>query len=345
MKLNIFIAFILSGLASTIAASTEDFEQIFNPIISEPDLYPFETKGEFCGFKNSSGKVIVEPKRYLFCSEFSDGLASVVITDWQGYFLQGFIDSSGDVAIPLEHPVQYIKQLSHFHEGLVMVYKPKSGLGDEDYFKGKFGYMNKQRELVIPYKYDVAFPFNEGLAVVGNYKDKINREDLIFGVINNKGESIVPLKFESLYPYHGGVAVYGEKNHWNGDKIFGFIDRMGEPKIKARWSDARDFSQGLAAVNLGSIQDPKWGYIDMNGNYVVVPHFTEASPFSDGLAVVSVDKDDDRKYGYINRQGEIVIKPKFISAGMFKNGIAEVQVKRGGKPYFIDKTGNPLLEK
>ena len=53
-----------------------------------------------------------------------------------------------------------------FSEGLAAVQK-----------NGKWGYINEDGEVVIPFEYDIAFVFNEGLAVVGllesNYEQEV----------------------------------------------------------------------------------------------------------------------------------------------------------------------------
>jgi hypothetical protein len=63
-----------------------------------------------------------------------------------------------------------------------------------------------------------------------------------------------------------------------------------------KYEDARDFSEGLAAVRL----DRKWGYIDASGKVVIAPRFGDSSSFNGGVAVVN--NGDNR----INRSGEVI---------------------------------------
>lgn len=52
---------------------------------------------------------------------------------------------------------------------------------------GKYGFVNKKGEEVVPLKYDKVESFSEGMAKV--YKDGK------YGFINKNGEFIIPMKF------------------------------------------------------------------------------------------------------------------------------------------------------
>ena len=77
-------------------------------------------------------------------------------------------------------------------------------------------------------------------------------------------------------------------------KKFGYISEA-KVVIKPQFDDAKEFTEGLAAVKL----DKKWGYIDRTGRYVIKPRFDYACSFAEGLAAVKLDK----KWGYIDRTG------------------------------------------
>ena len=70
--------------------------------------------------------------------------------------------------------------------------------------KNKFGFINKKLEVVIPARYDHAFPFQNGHAVVCNGctsepfdKNCVHKEVTggKWGLINRKGEEVIPIKF------------------------------------------------------------------------------------------------------------------------------------------------------
>lgn len=235
-------------------------------------LQPFyeESANEWhCGYKNNTGEIIVPIKKYEDCGGFSDGLAYVgmiskplVEDEHVNYkYLQGFIDETGSLVIPLEHEVVdgvLNTDYKNFSEGLVAVYR-----------NSKYGYMNKQRELVIPYKYQEANEFKDGLAIViQNNK---------YGAIDQSGKTVVPIKFDYLSDYSEELALYTEKNHWNDDYRYGYVDKQGNISIKAKWNRAAVFSEGLAAVKVGDYDSGKWGIIDKTGNFIVKPQYHEAA--------------------------------------------------------------------
>lgn len=222
-----------------------------------------------CGYKNDMGEIVVPIKKYEDCGEFSDGLAYVgmiakpLVQDENGGYkhLQGFIDQTGRLVIPIEHEaVEDVLGADYrsFSEGLVAVYR-----------NGKYGYMNKMRELVIPYRYQYAGEFKDGLAVVSQF-DK-------YGIIDQTGKTVIPIKFDSLSNYSEGLAIYSEKNHWNDEYSYGYIDKKGDVSIKASWNEVYGFSEGLAAVRVGDYNSGKWGVIDKTGSFIIKPEYDEAS--------------------------------------------------------------------
>lgn len=232
------------------------------------ELKPFyeESNDEWhCGYKNDMNEIIVPLKKYEACGDFSDGLAYVgmiakpLVEDANGgyKYLQGFIDETGKLVIPIEHEVVdgvLDTDYKSFSEGLVAVYR-----------NGKYGYMNKMRELVIPYRYQYTDKFKNGLAMVSQY-DK-------YGAIDQSGQTIVPIKFAYLGSYSDDLALYAENNHWNDGFQYGFVDKKGNISIKAKWDRACEFSEGLAAVRVGDDETGKWGIIDKSGNFLVKPQY------------------------------------------------------------------------
>lgn len=110
-------------------------------------------------------------------------------------------------------------------------------------------------------------------------------------------------------------------------RLYGYVNRNGEYQIKPRFTDAEDFSEGLASVQLNDHGVFSAALIDTGGNIVVGP-FENArlEHMEDGLALVTLNNELN---GMVDRTGAFVIKPEFEGIG-----------RREG--YFIGKKDDQL---
>jgi hypothetical protein len=117
----------------------------------------------------------------------------------------------------------------------------------------------------------------------------------------------------------------------------GFIDRQGTLVIKPQFDDARDFSDSLCAVRIGTL----WGYVNFGAKPVIELQFENALTFSEGLAAV---KDTaSHLWGFINKQGIMVIAPQFESViESFNSGYASV--RQNGRVGVINTSGKWVIE-
>ena len=184
---------------------------------------------------------------------------------------------------------------------------------------GKWGFIDKSGNEVVPCKYDYVYSFSEGLARV--------RLDGKEGFIDKSGNEVIPLKYDEAEDFSEGLAVV------ELDGKYGFIDKNGNEVVPCTYDRAHDFSEGLAFVGL----DGKCGFIDNSGNVVVPLKYDDAKSFSEGLARVCLDG----KWGFIDKSGKVVIPCKYGWADKFSEGRARVCL--GGKDGFIDKSGNEVV--
>jgi len=177
-----------------------------------------------------------------------------------------------------------------------------------------------------------------------------------------------------LDPVNAGyVSSCGRQTSWTSENArYFFVDKTGKPLTSQTFSDASCFSEGLAAVKIGNV----YGYIDKIGNVKIKPQFALAGEFHEGLALAvpagpgpwgfidksgkfvlsledcNIDQDSHfsegrapiwigYRYGYIDRRGAIVIPPLFDRACSFSDGLANVEM--GGRYGFIDKTGKLVI--
>ena len=205
------------------------------------------------------------------------------------------------------------------------------------YRNGKHGFVNNEGKVVIPYKYDFALDFSDGMALVCD-------ENGYIGYINTKGELVIPYKYDNPSERNGNdfheglcaVVVDGE-HEW-----FSYIDKTGKLAFPGVFSQDGDFSDGLAAVTTTG-ENRQSGYIDHSGEMVItLPEGWYGQKFSDGVAKIRngnscfiIDKTGKRLFEV---NGDLVYVGSDI---IYSEGLAVVygKGKYQNKIGFMDKTG------
>lgn len=236
----------------------------------------------------------------------------------------------------------------------------------------KYGYANKNGDIVIPIVYNHAFEF------------KNNRARVEFGLfdyafITPSGKIIYRGKFfVDYFNYNYAPVEISEKN-WgfidtngnikpslgyyyyaegfseglayviNGKQEAGFIDTYGHVTIPfSKKNRYEDFSEGLAEFTSfwGKARYvDRRGFIDRRGNVVISQSkYLINSGFQEGLAVVS-DHVINGKYGYWDSHGKIVIPLEFERARKFNKGFAKVKQFSPNYWVWINKYGRVLKDK
>lgn len=209
----------------------------------------------------------------------------------------------------------------------------------------KYGFINPQGEVIIPFIYDYFTPFVNGTAVVGISKETNGKPIDQYFIINKKGERISDIfdyvhwrnnKNELLMP-----AKRGEK--------YGFVNGFGEIKIpfifdnyQFDWAFNKDITDHLIAV----AQNGKWGFVDVSsaeGKIVVLPQYLEVSTFKFGRAII---KDGSGGVYFIDKNGNKVtdtyreVTPFSASGYAWAKPMNETDSTLG---YIIDKNGNIIF--
>ena len=352
------------------------------------NIEPFFKNGMF-GFKNATTKEIKISAKYNEVGIFSNGLALAKLEDKFGY-----IDKLGNIAIPFiytkafdftdgvavvatntqkgasgtVYTVDYemIDVTGKTIAKYFLMYNFKEGLArarldDKDKWgiiHKRWGFIDKNGKIAIPFNFDGADDFNEGLAKVEIYNGKNFKHGFIdktgtliipalydfmtldfsdgmakveindkYGFIDKTGKLVVPIKYTNKYPegFTEGLAAV-EKG-----KKYGFIDKNGLEVIPLKYQDAGEFSEGLAVVKLKD----KFGFIDKNGTEAIPLIYDGCrSSFKDGLAIVKLNG----KWGCIDKTGKVVISIQYESLTKFQNGFATIELN--GKIGRIDREGN-----
>ena len=243
----------------------------------------------------------------------------------------------------------YNDENPRFSEGLAVVVVDDGTEYEVNNYRGKCCFIDQTGKEVIPAKYDTASNFSEGLAMVGVYNSRYTNllgtwYNFTCGFIDKTGKEVVPCKYDAAHPFSEGLAavrVGNDSATWK----WGFIDKTGKEVISPRrYRTVSDFSDGLARVENQGL----YGYIDQTGKEVIPCQYSDAGDFSDGLASVYVGEFPGGKYGFIDKTGKMVIPAEFNNEGSgahysFSEGMAAVEaVDRRGCCY-IDKTGREVF--
>ncbi len=124
--------------------------------------------------------------------------------------------------------------------------------------------------------------------------------------------------------------------------LYGYVDKNNKWVIEPRFLEAKEFSDGLAAVGDGFV-DPTWGYIKPDGSYAIKPQFMRAYNFNNGFAVVN----DKGLAGTIDKSGKFILKPKYYlqdadNAELYRAVITDVNPNFGKEHHnygFISNKG------
>ncbi|MDJ0895762.1 MAG: WG repeat-containing protein [Alphaproteobacteria bacterium] len=170
---------------------------------------PFEENG-LIGYRGAQGQVVIEPQ-YVLAGEFSaEGIAAVATTERWAY-----IDRTGRVVI---YPYLYDNGPDYFSEGLARFE-----------VEGRIGFFDRYGKVAIAPRFDFAWPFEEGRAVVcsGCRSQPMGEHSMMvggkWGYIDSSGAVVIPLVFDKARSFTDGRAEV-----WQGDEWL-FIDRDGKP--------------------------------------------------------------------------------------------------------------------
>jgi len=252
---------------------------------------------------------------------------------------EGIFDYNGKIIKDAKAVEALGCEFSYFSEGLIR-YRVLVSTYDYSY---KYGYRDKNFNIVVEAVYDDARPFSDGVAAV--YDKQLG----LWGYIDKTGKVALPFRYGGAYPFSEGLALVSDRDIG----VQGFINKRGEmiiPNFRAG-SSCLQFSGGLFFA--GKVNDPSnrysdttFGVLDINGNFVESSlKLRTTRPFSEGLA--AAQDDASGKWGYVDKTGKWAIEPKYYAAHRFSEGLAAVssdpeqfEAKKFG---FIDKSGKMVI--
>ena len=257
--------------------------------------------------------------------DFNDGVAPVKKGD-----LWGFIDVDGKVVVEPVYAAGF--DVPVFANGLCGIYSPKDDAR---------GYINTKGEVVIPFTIYSTRPFYDTITVIYQPGDASGASSARVSIIDMKGNVLIeyaPTAYSYETHFVDGLARILK------DFKSGFMDKTGKIIIETKYDDARDFSEGLAAVQFtNSLGETKWGYVDKEGNVKIDFMFqNEPTSFNSGRAFIL---GTNNKWGIIDNTGKVIVEPKYQQIFPYENGFATVSImdEKWQTTYeIIDVNGKPV---
>ena len=212
------------------------------------DMFLYRTKDEdynyWYGWLDKKGNVVIEAQ-YSDAGLFNDGLALAIRKNDKKSWINeyAFINKKGEIVVDFN---TYAKMQS-FSDGLAAV-------NVENDNKDVWGYINTKGEVVIAPTYGYAYPFCDGVAIVG-------KNDKNF-VIDTKGEVVFIPEKDMVFleeEFSEGLMPVAKGNDLKAK--CGFINTKGEEALPFEYDYAESFIDGTAYV----IKDKKFLVIDKKG--------------------------------------------------------------------------------
>lgn len=280
-------------------------------------LVPFRGSTGRWGFKDASGKVIVQPKYDFPPGTFSEG---IVIVKNAGLSGTGFMDAKGREIVPPSYTTAY-----PFTNGVALACK-----GGRDIYGtgGKWGVIDKSGKEVIPFIYDrINGNFDGDSYVIA----QVGAESVM---LDKTGKKVTFPEFDNV-PGNFYRTAYSPAR--KGDK-WGLIDKKGRVIIPFEHEAVQWESEGLVPVK----KNGKWGSMDLKGQWKIVPQFDNGPRFEKGFAVVQ----QKGKYGCIDREGKTTIPFEYDFAYPTLTRTPLVKLQKKGENYTsLTGLANPLTGK
>ena len=217
------------------------------------------------GIVDRNGEIVV-PLIYDnigFGWDVSDGLISVGMLneDWDAdwnpdwgerypywtSYKYGFINLKGEVVIPIEY--DYV---TRFSEGFAAVAKITDVIEHVgDWYFGptytwtepvyKFGIIDTENQVLVPFEYDLIWNFKGGVAQVGKGSWRKGDDPPLvggkWGFVNTKGELLTPVIYGSGEGFEFddlGLTFVSSGDNWQ-DYVYGVINKNGEVLISVKY--------------------------------------------------------------------------------------------------------------
>lgn len=194
--------------------------------------------------------------------------------------------------------------------------------------QNKWGYCNKQKQLIVPCEFESAFPIVDGLGkYVKNGK---------VGYVDVTGKIVSEAIYDEGSFSNNGLALV-KKN-----EKFGYINSRGELIIPLKYDKAESFYKGYAEVKIND----SCGIIDPTGKVIVPLKYLGVSsfpPFSEGSILMTQSFHPNFSVVFVNKKGAEMFGQSFNRASNFKNRHAAIKSKENNKFGAINNKGKLVV--
>jgi len=266
-----------------------------------------------------SGNKLFTLGQYMFTGPYSEGLAKVFVNNTYNYnapdYRLGYADKKGNLQLSTNY-----KDGGNFKNGYAIVLDvlgtdsaytlidttgkaflsdlypsismmTPDGLAAVMSTDNLWGYTEKSGAIVIPFQYEDASDFVDGMALV-KYNGKV-------GGINTHGKKILNFDYEAAQVLNNSnYLILKKEGKW------GALDKKGKPVIEFKYDNLANFADGVAWARFKGV----WGILDAKGNWKPTPEVTGARGFEHGLSVFNNDQGNT---GVIDKTGKIILPASF----------------------------------
>ena len=226
----------------------------------DEDGHAFVFMNECVGVIDVSGNYLSEPE-YLWSGKRSNYSIIQDGNEWNERY--GCLFSDGTLIEP-----RWTNRIISFQEGLAAV-------STED---NLWGYIDRQGNVAIEPRFEVAKDFENGRAIV--------MENAKFGVIDTSGVYVYPPEYDDIYSFTRGDGVYFVVNDGRMSVL------RADGTLWDRYYDYIYEENGL----YGFEENGLYGLADINGDILLEPVFRDIYYVGDGFAAVTYEEVDDNAW-------------------------------------------------
>ncbi len=136
----------------------------------------------------------------------------------------------------------------------------------------KIGFINRNGEYIIPFKYDDVELMN-GFYFKVSIKNK-------YGLLNKYGQEVTPIKYDFIENFNKGYSIFLLNDKW------GIIDSTGKEVTPIKYEKVfNHFNEGIALAKMND----KYGFIDKMGKELSGFIYDEADYFINGTSIIKKD--------------------------------------------------------